>query len=53
MASAELLRDEEIHLRQMKEKTAHQSIKAEVIFPAPALIVEIIGEWEISRDCLK
>lgn len=37
----------------MKVKTAHQSIKAEVIFPAPTLIVEIIGEWEISRDCLK
>lgn len=43
MTAVELLRDEVIHLREMKEKTAHQNIKAEVIFPAPALIVEIIG----------
>lgn len=44
MASVKLLRDEVIHLREIKEKTTHQSIKAEVIFPAPTLIVEIIGE---------
>lgn len=37
----------------MKDKTDHQSIKAKVILPAPALIGQIIGEWEISRDCHK
>lgn len=30
----------------------HQS-GGDFFFPALALIVEIIGEWEISHDCLK